>query len=39
MTALICPRCNGAGTWATNPWIVAVTFAVERRNIDAAKVA
>ena len=26
---------NGGGTWAANPWIVALTFTVERRNIDA----
>lgn len=26
---------NGAGSWAANPWIVALTFTVERRNIDA----
>ena len=25
---------NGADSWATNPWIVALTFTVERRNID-----
>lgn len=25
---------NGAGTWASNPWIVAYTFTVEKRNID-----
>ena len=30
---------NGAGSWAANPWIVAVTFTVERRNIDAARAA
>lgn len=38
------PRCayreiwnaiNGAGSWDANPWIVALTFTVERRNIDA----
>lgn len=28
-------RINVADTWAANPWIVAVTFTVERRNIDA----
>lgn len=28
-------RINGAGAWAANPWIVALTFTVERRNIDA----
>lgn len=26
---------NGEGAWATNPWVTATTFAVERRNIDA----
>lgn len=26
---------NGAGSWEANPWIVALTFMVERRNIDA----
>lgn len=26
---------NGAGSWAANPWVVAYTFTVERRNIDA----
>lgn len=26
---------NGAGSWDANPWIVAVSFTVERRNIDA----
>ena len=26
----------GADSWADNPWIVALTFTVERRNIDAA---
>lgn len=26
---------NGAGSWAANPWIVALTFTVERRNIDS----
>lgn len=26
---------NGAGAWKANPWVVAVTFTVERRNIDA----
>lgn len=25
---------NGADAWAANPWVVAVTFTVERRNID-----
>lgn len=29
---------NGPGAWARNPWIVAVSFAVERRNIDAMPV-
>jgi len=26
---------NGAGSWDANPWIVALTFTVEKRNIDA----
>lgn len=26
---------NGAGAWDANPWVVAVTFTVEHRNIDA----
>lgn len=26
---------HGEGAWEANPWVVAVTFAVERRNIDA----
>ena len=30
---------NGAGSWGANPWIVALTFTVERRNIDAARAA
>jgi hypothetical protein len=27
---------HGAGAWALNPWVASYTFAVERRNIDAA---
>lgn len=30
---------NGAGSWDANPWVVAVSFSVERRNIDAARAA
>lgn len=30
-------KINGAGSWAANPWVVALTFTVERRNIDEAK--
>lgn len=30
---------NGLGAWDADPWIVALTFTVERRNIDAARVA
>jgi hypothetical protein len=26
---------NGAGSWDANPWVVAVSFTTERRNIDA----
>jgi hypothetical protein len=26
---------NGPGSWEANPWVVAVTFTVEKRNIDA----
>lgn len=26
---------NGAGSWDANPWVVAVSFKPERRNIDA----
>lgn len=26
---------NGSGAWLANPWVVASTFAVEHRNIDA----
>ena len=26
---------NGVGAWDRNPWVVAVTFRPERRNIDA----
>lgn len=26
---------NGAGAWAANPWVVAYSFTVEHRNIDA----
>lgn len=28
-------KIDGAGAWDTNPWIVALTFTVERRNIHA----
>lgn len=28
---------HGAGSWDANPWIVAVTFTVERSNIDEVK--
>lgn len=27
---------NGTGSWAANPWVVAYSFTVERRNIDEA---
>lgn len=26
---------NGAGAWEANPWVVAVTFTIEKTNIDA----
>lgn len=26
---------HGPGAWAANPWVVAITFNVERKNIDA----
>ncbi len=26
---------HGPGAWAANPWVVAITFSVERKNIDA----
>lgn len=25
---------NGAGSWDTNPWVIAYTFTVHRQNID-----
>lgn len=28
---------NGAGSWDKNPWVLAYTFTVERRNIDNAQ--
>lgn len=28
-------RINGALAWGANPWIVALTFTVEKRNVDA----
>lgn len=28
---------NGAGAWEANPWVVAVSFQVEQRNIDAGE--
>lgn len=30
---------NGSGSWLASPWVVALTFSVERRNIDAARAA
>jgi hypothetical protein len=30
---------HGAESWQANPWLVAPTFTVEQRNIDAAKLA
>jgi hypothetical protein len=32
---LLWEEINGPGSWASNPWVVAYTFAVARRNIDA----
>ena len=26
---------NGPGAWDANPWVVAISFSIERRNIDA----
>lgn len=28
---------NGPGSWEANPWVVALTFAVHKQNIDAMK--
>lgn len=30
-------RIHGDDAWASNPWVAAVTFSVERRNIDAQR--
>lgn len=30
---------NGSGSWLASPWVVALTFTVERQNIDAARTA
>ncbi|GGC70410.1 hypothetical protein [Chelatococcus reniformis] len=30
---------NGPGSWASNPWVVAISFAVHRCNIDAMEAA
>lgn len=30
-------KINGAGSWAANPWVVAISFSCERRNIDQVK--
>jgi hypothetical protein len=32
--ALLWNSINGAGAWDANPWVVAITFSVEKRNID-----
>ena len=33
--AALWDKINGVGAWEVNPWVVAVTFTVEHRNIDA----
>lgn len=33
--SLLWDSINGAGAWEANPWVVAVSFTVEHRNIDA----
>ncbi|MBU8540237.1 hypothetical protein [Falsiroseomonas tokyonensis] len=33
--AALWDRLHGAGAWDANPWVVALTFTVERRNVDA----
>ncbi len=35
MYAALWDTINGSGAWLANPWVVAVTFTVEQRNIDA----
>ena len=35
MYAALWDTINGSGAWAENPWVVAVSFTVEQRNIDA----
>ncbi|MDD2704131.1 MAG: hypothetical protein PHU07_02165 [Acidocella sp.] len=35
--ALLWNGINGPGTWEANPWVVALTFTVERRNIDEVR--
>ena len=32
--ALLWNSINGPGAWDANPWVVAITFSVEKRNID-----
>jgi hypothetical protein len=34
MYAALWDTINGSGEWLKNPWIVAITFTVEKRNID-----
>lgn len=31
----LCYRIHGPGAWYANPWVAAISFTVERRNIDA----
>lgn len=33
--AMLWERINGQDSWLANPWVVALTFTVEQRNIDA----
>lgn len=35
MFELLWDHINGVGAWEANPWVAAISFTVERRNIDA----